>query len=137
MGPAETIEQARHLRKMLGGTQRQIGVLAATGLEAVEVMSARLHEDHAMAAQLYTGLRAVLPQSIGLTVPASNILFVELPEAAAHSTAWAEVLEAHGVLIRPWGSRRIRLVTHRHIDANGVEKAVQGFKAAVTQLHAD
>lgn len=142
VGPGDTIARARQLRKLLGGTQRQIGILAAAGLEAIETMPARLGQDHAMARGLSAALRSVLPDAIGITSPATNIVFVELPDtvpdaildAMPDSAAWARELESHGVRVRPWGPRRIRLVTHRHIDAACVDAAAAGFKQAADAL---
>lgn len=134
VGPAETIAHARHLRKMLGGTQRQIGVLAASGIEAVETMSLRLADDHATAHHLSTQLRAALPAAIGVTTPASNIVFIELPKDAPDSSAWGSEMKKRGVLIRPWGERRIRLVTHRHIDAHSINTAIAQFQQAASTL---
>lgn len=133
-GPSDTIAHARRLRKMLGGTQRQIGVVAAAGLEAVETMSGRLIQDHAMASRLSEALRRVLPGSVGVGTPATNIVFIDLPEAVADSVVWTEALRTGGVLIRPWGARRIRLVTHRHIDASAVDTAAAGFGRAAESL---
>lgn len=133
-GPADTIAHARRWRKMLGGTQRQIGVVAAAGLAAVETMPGRLAQDHALASCLSDALRDVLPESIVVSKPATNIVFVDLPETVADSVAWAEELQKSGVLIRPWGARRLRLVTHRHIDANAVRTAAAGFRRAAASL---
>jgi threonine aldolase len=133
-GPAATIASARRFRKMLGGTQRQIGVIAAAGLDAVESMPGRLAQDHALAGRLSEALRGVLPELMGISTPSTNIVFVDLPETVADSAAWADELRKTGVLIRPWGQRRIRLVTHRHIDANSVDAAVAGFRHAAKFL---
>lgn len=134
VGPAETIMRARQLRKMLGGAQRQIGILAAAGLEAIETMPAQLAQDHAMAQRLSVSLRTMLPGAIGVTSPATNIVFVELPEHIPGSATWARELDKYGVRIRPWGGRRIRLVTHRHIDAACVDAAAAGFLQAANTL---
>ena len=133
-GPEPTLARARRLRKMLGGTQRQIGVLAATGLEAIETMPRQLAHDHAMARRLHEALQGLRPGVIGVTSPATNIVFVELPEAVPDSAAWARELAARGVLIRPWGQRRIRLVTHRHIDEACIDTAAAGFQQAAHVL---
>jgi len=133
-GPSDTIAHAKRLRKMLGGTQRQIGVVAAAGLDAVATMAGRLAQDHALASLLSEALRGVLPESVVVSTPATNIVFVDLSGAVADSAAWAEALEKNGVLIRPWGARRIRLVTHRHIDANAVNTAAAGFRRAGQSL---
>ncbi len=133
-GPAQTIARARRLRKMLGGTQRQIGLLAAAGLEAIETMPHQLAHDHATARRLGDALRTLRPGVVGITAPITNIVFVELPDAVPDSAAWARELAQHGVLIRPWGPRRIRLVTHRHIGAACIDTAAEGFRQAARAL---
>jgi threonine aldolase len=52
-GSRDFIEQARKLRKMLGGGMRQAGVIAAAGIVALETMVERLAEDHANASTTY------------------------------------------------------------------------------------
>lgn len=134
VGPASTIARARQLRKMLGGTQRQIGVLAAAGIEAIETLALRLADDHAMAQRLHAALHDLRPGLVHIAQPATNIQFVELAEALPDSAAWAAELARHGVLIRPWGPRRIRLVTHRHITAACVDAAAAAFRQAASDL---
>lgn len=97
-------------------------------------MPGRLAQDHALASCLSEALRAVLPGSVGISTPPTNIVFVDVPEAAADSLAWAEALKECDVLVRPWGPRRIRLVTHRHIDAACVDAAATGFRRAAQSL---
>lgn len=134
VGPEQTLAQARRLRKMLGGTQRQIGVLAAMGLEAMETMPHQLARDHAMARRLSEALRGLRPGVIDVTTPTTDIVFIELPETVPDSSTWARELAAHGVLIRPWGQRRIRLVTHRHISEACIDTAATGFQQAANAL---
>ena len=56
VGRKELIARARRIRKMLGGTMRQVGILAAAGLYALEHNVERLAEDHANAERLGRGL---------------------------------------------------------------------------------
>ena len=51
-GPAKLIERGRLLRKRLGGGMRQVGVLAAAGMIALEESPKCLHVDHANAQYL-------------------------------------------------------------------------------------
>ncbi|OFW15916.1 MAG: threonine aldolase [Acidobacteria bacterium RIFCSPLOWO2_12_FULL_67_14] len=118
LGSAGFIASAVRIRKMLGGGMRQVGVLAAAGLYALEHNVGRLHLDHASAARLAEGLSA-----LGLPAEChTNMVFVRLtgdPQAlAAH-------LGRHGILVLP--ERRMRLVTHLDVDAAGVERAVAAF----------
>jgi threonine aldolase len=124
VGPRETIERARRWRKMLGGSLRQAGVVAAAALHALDHHVARLAEDHSNAARLADALQG-LP---GLAVdepPQSNMVFarIEDPEAVAGLAAH---LEAEGVLalVHP----TTRFVTHLDVDAEGVDRAAAAIR---------
>ena len=58
VGTKKFINRARHLRKMLGGGMRQVGVVAAAGLISLEKMTGRLGQDHARAKILFEGLKS-------------------------------------------------------------------------------
>ncbi|WP_457104361.1 threonine aldolase family protein [Methylobacterium sp. P5_C11] len=127
-GSGPVIAAARRLRKMIGGTQRQVGVVAAAGLEAITVMGARLGEDHARARQLSDGLNALRPR-LSANRPQTNIVQVDLGGSGRDSTHWVADLEAAGIRTRPLGASRLRLVTHRHITEADVVQAVAVFGA--------
>ncbi|MEE7449447.1 threonine aldolase [Methylobacterium radiotolerans] len=129
-GDGPVIATARRLRKMIGGTQRQVGVVAAAGLEAITTMGARLAEDHDRARQLSDGLNALRPR-LSASVPQTNIVQVDLGQTGRGSARWVADLEAAGIRTRPLGERRLRLVTHRHIAAADIERAVAAFRACL------
>ncbi|MCJ2058066.1 beta-eliminating lyase-related protein [Methylobacterium sp. J-048] len=129
-GPAAVIAEARRLRKMLGGTQRQIGILAAAGLEAVTAMGARLAEDHATARQLSDSLNTLGPR-LSASHPQTNIVQIDLTGTGRDSACWVDDLEAAGILTRPLGERCLRLVTHRHIGSSDVARAVAAFRTCL------
>src|SRR6202166_4901926 len=58
-GPAQLIEKGRLLRKRLGGAMRQVGVLAAAGLVALEESPKCLKVDHANAQLLARRLQQI------------------------------------------------------------------------------
>jgi threonine aldolase len=121
LGRRELIDKARRLRKMVGGAMRQVGVLAAAGLYALEHNVERLAEDHANAERLARGLAG-----IGLQVDPvqTNMVFVKVrPEDAE---PLARHLAAQGVIARVYHPR-MRLVTHLDVDAAGIDRAVQAF----------
>jgi threonine aldolase len=122
VGRREVIERARRVRKMLGGTMRQVGILAAAGLHALEHNVARLAEDHANAERLAAGLAA-----LGLPVAPvqTNMVFVEVPRESAE--ALKRHLEAQG--IATLGGHKMRLVTHLDVDGAGIDRALGAFKA--------
>lgn len=122
------IARARRLRKMLGGGMRQVGVLAAAGLVALERMVYRLGEDHRRARLLAEGLRAVPGLVLDEGTPATNMVFLSLlPEVPLSAPEVAERLRQRGVLVGAIDERRFRLVTHYWIDDAAVEAAVQAF----------
>ena len=120
VGRRDVIDRARRVRKMLGGTMRQAGVLAGAGLYALRHNVERLAEDHANAHRLAEGLSA-----LGLKVEPvqTNMVFVQVPEQSAK--ALGAHLEAQGVVTLP-GSR-MRLVTHLDVDDVGIDRAVLAF----------
>jgi len=124
------IATARSYRKMLGGTQRQAGIVAAAGLEALQTMSARLTEDHARARKLSGSLNG-LGASLQASEPQTNIVQVKIGETGMTSHQWVDALSALDVLTRPWGERMLRCVMHRHIDDSDIEHAVAAFASVL------
>ncbi|MBB4301099.1 threonine aldolase [Rhodobium orientis] len=125
-GPAETIRQARQMRKLLGGTQRQIGVLAAAGIEAIEVMRHRLGEDHARAARFSKALNAA-GTTLRASAPETNIVQVDVSKTGRTSFEWVDALTANGVLTRTVNPALLRCVTHRHISEDDIDRAADVF----------
>lgn len=129
-GDASVIVTARRLRKMIGGTQRQVGVVAAAGLEAITIMGARLAEDHARARQLSDGLNALGPR-LSANRPQTNIVQVDLAGTGRDSARWVQDLDTAGIRTRPLGPTRLRLVTHRHVTAPDIERALAAFRTCL------
>lgn len=121
-GSKDFIAKARRIRKMVGGGMRQVGVLAAAGLYALEHNVERLSEDHANARRLAEGLGA-LP-GLSVPMPETNILFVAVaPEVAP---AFDAHLQAHGIGLTPtYGKGTQRWVTHLDVDRAAVEETIE------------
>jgi len=134
-GPRSTMENARRLRKMLGGTQRQAGIMAAAGIEGVQAMGERLADDHVRAGRLSVALND-LHGNLSASVPDTNIVLVDVSRSGHDSTVWADELGKTGVLVRAWGADRIRCVTHRHIDDAALKLAIDAFRRVAEQLMA-
>ena len=130
VGRKDVIARARRIRKMLGGTMRQVGVLAAAGLYALEHNVERLAEDHAHAERLAKGLAA-----LGLKVDPvqTNMVFAAIPADSVGPLR--KHLEANGILALV--SPRLRLVTHLDVDAAAIDRAIavfgQHFAASATR----
>jgi threonine aldolase len=114
-GSAELMERARIFRKALGGGMRQVGILAAAGLIALEQMSARLREDHANARLLAEALSHMEDVAIDLETVETNIVIFRLTGGLSAAKLVAR-LKARGVLASSIGPDAIRLVTH--LDVN-------------------
>ncbi len=129
VGNKKFIARARHLRKMLGGGMRQVGILAAAGLISLERMSGRLEQDHARARKLLDGLKQV--NGLVLDVPAiqTNMVYFDLAEGVRLTVEQiTDEMKKRGILVDAAGQRRFRLVTHYWVDDAGVEKTIQGIK---------
>ena len=111
LGSKEFIARARRARKILGGVMRQVGILAAAGLYALERNVERLAEDHANAERLAKGIGAPAPQT--------NMVFLD------SRPGLVEHLAKHGVIVLP--GARLRLVTHLDVDAAGIDRAIAAF----------
>ena len=116
VGSADAVAQARVRRKRLGGGMRQVGILAAAGLHALDPVHGhveRLADDHAHA-RLLAEACGVDPATVD-----TNIVVVQRPDAAAYVAA----AEAAGVRIAMVGSATVRMVTHLDVSTADAEKA--------------
>ena len=115
LGSAEMIEEARVRRKRLGGGMRQVGVLAAAGLYALDHHLDRMAEDHEHA-RLIAEACGVDPA----TVP-TNIVVIDVPSAPDVVAAAAE----QGVRLGAVGPQRVRLLTHLDVSREDAEQAAK------------
>ena len=127
------IARARHLRKMLGGGMRQVGIVAAAGIISLEKMVNRLGEDHARARRLAEGLRAVKGLAVDDGSPYSNMVYMNLAEEVQiNSQQVCEKAREMGILLDAENARRFRLVTHYWIDDRAVETTISAFQQILT-----
>jgi len=124
-GSSALIREALRVRKMVGGGMRQVGLLAAAGLHALDHHVERLRDDHRRARRLAEGLSG-LP-GLNVRSAATNIVFVDVegdrgPALLAH-------LQAAGILAT--GLIGLRFVTHLDVDDVGIERTIQAVRAFV------
>jgi threonine aldolase len=113
------IEEARRVRKQLGGGMRQVGILAAAGLEGVDSMIDRLAEDHAHArllAEALAGCRGVRVLPVRTNIVVAELVGRSAPDLAA-------LLGGHGVLASVMDVRTLRMVTHHDVDGTACGRA--------------
>ena len=123
LGPKAFIEQGKRWRKMLGGGMRQAGVIAAAAHYALEHNVDRLADDHANAARLADGLRAV--EGLTVDTPQTNIFYIHMDPAACDGLRAAMAREQIRATVGP----HTRLVTHLNITADDVEKVIRVISA--------
>jgi threonine aldolase len=128
VGSAEAISAARRLRKMMGGGMRQVGVLCAAALYALEYQRERLYEDHALAQRLARGLSALDHLSVDPAQVATNIVNIDLRRGAARE--FAQSLRTQGVLVNATSATRLRAVTHRDLQQADIDAAISIFERA-------
>lgn len=129
VGNREFIERARTFRKIFGGGMRQVGILAAAGLFALDHHLDRLSEDHQNArllAEQLTGLKTFL---IDQTSVQTNMVIAEIANPQFSQSDVLRMLAARGVLLTPERHRCIRSVTHLDVSRENIEEAIAVFQS--------
>lgn len=144
-GTREFIQRARRMRKIVGGGMRQVGILAAAGLYALDHHIKRLAEDHENARTLACGIDRIeglsCPQAYASPGAAwTNLVYfhidgqaVGMPNLDAVQLA-AQLREA-GVLAIPLGQdgQQMRMVTHIDVDRADIETALAALQSALVR----
>jgi threonine aldolase len=126
-GTTEFIKEARRKRKMLGGGMRQVGIIAAPGMVALKEMRDRLVIDHINARHLAEGLT-----ELGLDVWPSqtNIIICDIRSILPDSKTAVQKLRERGILAVPFGSKLVRMTTHRHITEEDIFHTIEEISKA-------
>jgi threonine aldolase len=124
-GSKQLIGEAHRWRKMLGGGLRQVGVLAAAGLYALEHNVDRLAVDHDNALRLARGLGGL--KGLTIEAPQTNIVWVQVAEPLAKD--FCDRLAARGILAT--GTTTVRFVTHLDLSAGDIDLVIGVVKELV------
>ncbi len=130
-GPRAFIEEARRVRKVLGGGMRQAGIIAAAGLVALRTMIDRLAEDHENARRLAEGLSNIEGLFVEPQQRRTNMVFFRVTRGPETASRFYSELKNRGVLIIPRDSTRFRAVTHYGITAEHIERALDAAALAM------
>ncbi len=122
LGSRDFITKARVWRKRLGGGMRQIGILAAAGLIALEDGPKRLHEDHENAKGLAKGVAEIDGISMDPTKVQTNIVIFDVSGTSKTSSEVCSELKAAGVLAIGISDRQIRMVTHCDVRESDIAR---------------
>ena len=129
-GSEEDVEEARRWRKRLGGGMRQVGVLAAAGLVALDHMVDRLAEDHTNARTLAEGLAELPGVRCDLSRVQTNLIYFDVERMPAQS--FTDECARRGLLSEPMGASSVRFVTHYGIDAEDIQLALKICEEVLT-----
>ena len=123
IGNEAIMEKALRVRKMLGGGMRQVGVLAAAGLYALDHHRTRLADDHIKAKAIGETLQK--SDYVAEVQPIeTNIVIFEL---AAHINpeTFIKSLKSKNILISNMGGGKLRMVTHLDYTDDMHEKLLE------------
>ena len=124
-GPADLIAKARLYRKRLGGGMRQVGILAAAGLVALDESPAKLAVDHENARFLAAGLAAIPGIHVDPAKVDSNIVVFDIGDTGLAPADVSAHLRQRGVLMNAINARCLRAVTHYDVDRAQCAQAIQ------------
>jgi threonine aldolase len=127
-GSKSFIDRVHRFRKMFGGGMRQVGIIAAAGIYALDHHIDRLKEDHQNAKRLAVGLREFKGVSVEPKHVETNIVIFDVVNSGMTGAQVAEGIKKEGVLIHAFGKTQIRLVTHLNVGAEDIELALKAFE---------
>jgi threonine aldolase len=128
VGSKDFITEARVWRKRLGGGMRQVGILAAAGMIALEDGPKRLHEDHANAKALAVGLTDIPAVAIDVESVVTNIVIFDISGTGKTSAEIVAALKDAGILAIGFGNV-IRMVTHCDVSADDIGVTVNFLRS--------
>lgn len=126
LGTKDFIEEARVWRKRLGGGMRQVGILAAAGLIALEESPKRLHVDHENARRLAEGVAAMRGVVIDAEKVRTNIVIFDVTATGKTSAEIVEALKQEEIYAIPFG-KAIRMVTHCDVSGDDIEATLRAL----------
>ncbi len=133
VGSRKFIDEARAVRKSLGGGMRQAGVLAAAGLISLEKMTQRLQIDHDNARFLAQGLAEISGIKLDASKVVTNILVCDISGTGITGADFSRQLAERGVLANPVNPETMRFVTHYDVDRAGCERALTAVREVTRQ----
>jgi threonine aldolase len=124
-GSGDFIKEAIGVRKILGGGMRQAGVLAASGLIALEDSPEALIEDHQNAKRLAEGLAELQNLRIDPERVQTNIVIFDIAATGTTTAQFSAELKSRGVLANGVNASEMRMVTHYDVNREQIERTLQ------------
>jgi threonine aldolase len=130
-GSAATIGRAVRARRMLGGAMRQVGILAAAGLYALDHHMTRLVDDHRNAQRIALTLAGSPRIHIDPETVQTNIVIFGVADDGPEPEAVVTTAREQGVLVFAFGGRAIRAVTHYDVTDDECVRAAAILRSIV------
>ncbi|MBA4311323.1 MAG: low-specificity L-threonine aldolase [Chlorobiaceae bacterium] len=123
IGSHQVIEDALKYRKIFGGGMRQVGILAAAALYAVENNIERLAIDHDNAKHFTQILSKIKKLKINPENIQTNMVIIDVSGTGKSQTQVLKTLKEQGVLLTPERDASVRAVMHLDVNRNQVINA--------------
>jgi threonine aldolase len=123
-GSAAHMQEARVWRKRFGGGMRQVGILAAAGLHALDHHVDRLADDHARARRFAEAAAQARPGCVDPTRVQTNIVILEVAGAGWTPAEFVAQAAQGGIRLYPVSPTAVRLVWHLDVDDAGTDQAI-------------
>jgi threonine aldolase len=133
VGAADLVAEARVWRKRYGGGMRQVGVLAAAGLHALDHHVERLADDHGRAHRFAVACADAAPGVVDPGTVETNIVVLDVGVAGLGSAEVVAELAQRGVRTYAVGPTRVRAVWHLDVDDAGTEVAIDAARAVLAR----
>ena len=128
VGDKTFIEKARKNRKLMGGGLRQVGILAAAGLVAVNEMISNLKEDHEKAKYLEEKLKTLETVHVFNDQRDINFVYVKFDLPTSIET-FRKTFNDKNIKISVSEDGYMRLVTNHDIEYQDIDLFIETFKS--------
>ena len=133
IGSNKFIKRARRIRKALGGGMRQVGVLGAAGMKAIDDFeNGILLKDHLYTRQLVDNIKNLKAFRVHENIQ-TNIIFMDI---LVYDKKWnkenisgniSKILKDKNILVSAWAPLLLRLVIHRDITYTDIQNTIHAL----------
>ena len=131
LGEKSFIEKAKHNRKLMGGGMRQVGILAAAGIVAIENMIERLDDDHANAKYMADALETIDGLNVLRHRLDINLVFFTLPEVIIEENKLINGLLEAGYKVSYPEKGEYRFVTNNGVTKKDIDGLIKAMKEII------
>jgi len=135
VGSADQMAEARIWRKRYGAGMRQVGILAAAGIHALDHHLDRLADDHARAARFAAACAEAAPAALDAATVETNIVVLDVGAVSWQAPAFVAALLEQGVRTYAVGPGRVRAVWHLDVDDAGTDAAIDATTTLLRTSH--